>query len=255
MPKKARVVLLILVVAIGFGVWRWRSGNGDSGALTASGTIEATELDLSPRIGGRILQISVDEGAKVTKGQVIATLSAPEVEARVAQAKGALAAAEARLADLEKGTRKEQIASGQARFEAARKSAESNMAVLWFKVPIAGSVLLLFALTIVFLATSLGLGLLVSTVSHTQQQAMMTSFFVIQPSIMLSGFMFPIESMPRAIQIITYAIPLRYFVEIIRGIFLRGVGLEVLWPQALLLFVLGALLLGASVVRFTKKVG
>ena len=82
MPKKARVVLLIVVLAIGFGVWRWKSGNGDNGALTASGTIEATELDLSPRIGGRIVQISVDEGAKVTKGEVIATLSAPEVEAR-----------------------------------------------------------------------------------------------------------------------------------------------------------------------------
>ncbi len=129
------------------------------------------------------------------------------------------------------------------------------VAVFWFKVPIAGSMLLLLGLTIVFLSTSLGLGLLVSTVSHTQQQAMMTSFFVIQPSILLSGFMFPIDSMPRAIQIITYAIPLRYFLEIIRGIFLRGVGLEALWPQALCLLVLGSLLLWASVVRFVKKVG
>lgn len=129
------------------------------------------------------------------------------------------------------------------------------VAVFWFKVPIAGSLLLLFALTAVFLSTSLGLGLLISTVSRTQQQAMMTSFFIMQPSILLSGFMFPIESMPGWIQILTYLIPLRYFIEIIRGIFLRGVGLEALWPQSLLLFALGSLLLGASVIRFTKKVG
>lgn len=128
-------------------------------------------------------------------------------------------------------------------------------ATLWFKVPIAGSLLLLFALAVIFCATSLGLGLFVSTVSRTQQQAMMISFFIMQPSILLSGFMFPIDNMPSVIQYLTYLIPLRYFLEIVRGIFLRGVGLELLWPQTICLAILGGLLFTGSVIRFTKKLG
>lgn len=128
-------------------------------------------------------------------------------------------------------------------------------ATLWFRVPLEGSILLLFALTVVFLTATLGLGLLVSTVSHTQQQAMMVSFFIMQPSILLSGFMFPLYSMPTAIKYLTYLIPLRYYLEIVRGIFLRGVGLGVLWPQFLCLLVIGGGLLWASVLRFAKKVG
>jgi ABC-2 type transport system permease protein len=129
------------------------------------------------------------------------------------------------------------------------------VANLWFRVPVAGSMLLLMALTLVFLTASLGLGLLISTVSRTQQQAMMVSFFIMQPSVLLSGFMFPIDSMPPAIQCITYLIPLRYYLQIVRGIFLRGVGIEVLWPQMLCLMLLGGLLFTASIVRFTKRVG
>jgi len=127
-------------------------------------------------------------------------------------------------------------------------------ATVWFEVPIRGSLLLLFALTTVFLTASLGTGVFVSTVSKTQQQAMMVSFFIMQPSILLSGFMFPIDNMPKLIQWLTYIIPLRYYLEIIRGIFLRGVGLSVLWPQALALLVLGGVLITASTLRFTKKV-
>ncbi|NLN74903.1 MAG: ABC transporter permease [Armatimonadetes bacterium] len=127
-------------------------------------------------------------------------------------------------------------------------------ATLWFGVPIRGSLLLLFALTAVFLTASLGTGLFVSTVSKTQQQAMMVSFFILQPSILLSGFMFPIDNMPRIIQYLVYLLPLRYYLEIIRGIFLRGVGIAVLWPQALALFILGGILITASTLRFTKKV-
>lgn len=126
-------------------------------------------------------------------------------------------------------------------------------ATMWFGVPIKGSLLLLLALTAVFLTASLGLGLLVSTISKTQQQAMMVSFFIMQPSILLSGFMFPIDNMPRAIQYLTYAIPLRYYLEIVRGIFLRGVGPAVLWPQAAALLGLGALLITASALTFSKK--
>jgi len=129
------------------------------------------------------------------------------------------------------------------------------VASLWFRVPIAGSAVLLFALTIVFLLTSLGLGLFVSTVSRTQQQATMTSFFFMMPSILLSGFMFPIENMPRVIQWLTYAIPLRYFLVIIRGIFLKGNDLSVLWPQVLALAAFGVVIMTLSALRFSKRLG
>lgn len=128
------------------------------------------------------------------------------------------------------------------------------VATLWFRVPVAGSVPLLFAMTAVFLVASLGLGLLISTVSRTQQQAMMVSFFVMQPAVLLSGFMFPIENMPRAVQMLTYLIPLRYYLEIVRGIFLRGVGLEALWQPAAALLALGTFVTVVSVLRFHKTI-
>jgi ABC-2 type transport system permease protein len=129
------------------------------------------------------------------------------------------------------------------------------VAGFWFRVPIKGSILLLFGLTIIFLMTTLGLGLFISTVSKTQQQAMMTAMvFVMQPMIMLSGFVFPIENMPRAIQLLTYLLPLRYFIVIIRGIFLKGVGFYELWDQALVLLLFGIGILSLSVFRFRKKV-
>ena len=112
--------------------------------------------------------------------------------------------------------------------------------VFWFEVPLRGSFWLLFGMSVIYLLTTLGLGLFISTISHTQQQAMMTStFFFLIPMMYLSGFVFPIENMPDVIQPITYLIPLRYFVVILRGIFLKGVGLETLWPQALALLGMG----------------
>lgn len=129
------------------------------------------------------------------------------------------------------------------------------VARLWFRVPLAGSWLLLLILTIAFLLTTLGLGLFISTVSRTQQQAILTTFFVIMPSVILSGFMFPIANMPRMVQWLTYGIPLRYFVEIVRGIFLRGAGISILWPQALPLVGLGSLIFGLSAARFRKRLG
>jgi len=123
----------------------------------------------------------------------------------------------------------------------------------WFRVPVAGSTALLLALSGVFLMTSLGTGLFISTVSRTQQQAQMTSFFIMMPSILLSGFMFPIENMPQWVQFITYLIPLRYFVTITREIFLKGSGLAVLWPHVLALLALGVAILGLSASRFVRK--
>lgn len=126
--------------------------------------------------------------------------------------------------------------------------------VYWFAVPLRGSFWLLIAMSVVYLLTTLGLGLFVSTISHTQQQAMMTStFFFMMPMMFLSGFVFPIENMPAAIQPVTFLIPLRYFVIILRGIFLKGVGLETLWPQALALFAWGATILTLAVLRSSKR--
>jgi ABC-2 type transport system permease protein len=129
------------------------------------------------------------------------------------------------------------------------------VSVFWFRVPIAGSVTLLFAITPIFLLTSLGVGLFISTVSRTQQQAMMTSLFFMIPSVLLSGFMFPIENMPRVIQWLTYPIPLRYFLVIIRGIFLKGSGLDVLWPQVAAMAALGVSIMALSALRFSKRLG
>jgi ABC-2 type transport system permease protein len=103
--------------------------------------------------------------------------------------------------------------------------------IVWFKIPLVGSVFLLLAASGVFLLSTLGIGLFISTVFRTQQQAMMTNFFFILPFFMFSGFVFPIANMPTIVQWLTYLNPLRYFLVIIRGIFLKGIGLEVLWPQ------------------------
>ena len=126
--------------------------------------------------------------------------------------------------------------------------------VFWFEVPLRGSFWLLFAMSLIYLLTTLGLGLFTSTISHTQQQAMMTStFFFLIPMMYLSGFIFPIENMPAVIQPITYLIPLRYFVVILRGIFLKGVGIETLWPQALALFGWGVAILTLAYMRSSKR--
>ena len=125
--------------------------------------------------------------------------------------------------------------------------------VLWFGVPIKGPFFFLFISTGVYLLSVLGIGLFLSTISKTQQQAMMASFFFFQPAILLSGFATPIESMPLVFQYITYASPLRYFLVIVRGIFEKGVGFDVLWPQVLALFVLGIAIFLLSALRFKKR--
>ncbi len=128
----------------------------------------------------------------------------------------------------------------------------AGIGVFWFDVPIRGSVLLLLLATTFYLMTTLGTGLLISTVSRTQQQAMMTVFFVYLPVILLSGFMFPVASMPAAVQILTYANPLRYFLVVVRGIFLAGAGAATLWPQMAALLVIGAATLAVAGRRFRK---
>ena len=130
-----------------------------------------------------------------------------------------------------------------------------TVAVYWFEVPLRGSVWLLLGASVIYLVCTLGLGLFVSTISATQQQAMMTAtFFFLVPMMYLSGFIFPIENMPPVIQAITTLIPLRYFLVIVRGIFLKGVGWDVLWPQFAALSAWGATMLALAAVRSRKRV-
>ncbi|HEY5995619.1 MAG TPA: ABC transporter permease [Candidatus Deferrimicrobiaceae bacterium] len=128
----------------------------------------------------------------------------------------------------------------------------SAVGVWWFDVPLRGSIPLLFLGTSCFFMCTLGLGLLISTVSRTQQQALLTVFLVYFPSILLSGFMFPIANMPPAARLLTLLDPLRYFLVIVKGIFLKGVGMDVLWPQFAALTAMGAATLALAVSRFRK---
>jgi ABC-2 type transport system permease protein len=125
----------------------------------------------------------------------------------------------------------------------------------WFGVAIAGSVPLLGALALLFLLSSLGIGLLISTVSQTQTQAMQVALFVMLPSLLLSGFLFPREGMPWVVRQLGQLIPLTYFLQILRGIVLKGVGLDVLWPQVVPLAAFGVAVFALSANRFRKRLG
>jgi len=127
------------------------------------------------------------------------------------------------------------------------------VAVFWFDVPFAGSPALLLLAGVLFLLPALGVGLLISTVSKTQQEAFMASFLVFMPTILLSGFLFPVDSMPAAFRWLSLLNPLRHFLEIVRGIFLKGTGPAELWPQHLALAAMGAALLGLAAARFRKR--
>lgn len=125
----------------------------------------------------------------------------------------------------------------------------------WFGIVVRGNKFFLLFAALMFVLSNLGLGLFVSTVSKTQSQAMMTSVFALMmPMIYLSGFAFPIENMPEIVQYITYLIPLRYFITILRGIVLKGIGFSSLWLETLILFGMGVLLLILSSLRFSKKI-
>ncbi|WP_426663864.1 ABC transporter permease [Rhodanobacter aciditrophus] len=125
---------------------------------------------------------------------------------------------------------------------------------LWFQVPLRGSLLVLLLGTSLYLLSTLSLGLMISTVCKTQQQAFATNFFLVNPLFILSGFSFPISSMPPFLQWLTYANPVRYFIVIIRAVFLKGVGVAVLAPQLLALAAIGAVLTAAATLRFRKSV-
>jgi ABC-2 type transport system permease protein len=124
---------------------------------------------------------------------------------------------------------------------------------VWFGVPLRGNPLVLLLGTGLFLTSSVSMGLFISTISSTQQQAQITTFFFTLPAFTLSGFAFPIESMPEWVQTITYGIPLRYFLIVIRGVFLKANGLGILWPQMAAMAAMGGLMILLSSLRFRKR--
>jgi ABC-2 type transport system permease protein len=126
-------------------------------------------------------------------------------------------------------------------------------AIVVFRTPIRGSILLLFGCSLLFLLSTLGVGLFISTISQTQQQAMMSSFFFFLPAMLLSGFAFPVRNMPEVVQYLTYLNPLRYFTQIVRDLFLKGVGIQFLWRNMAALLIFGVAILGLSALRFRKK--
>jgi drug efflux transport system permease protein len=128
------------------------------------------------------------------------------------------------------------------------------LGIFWFQVPINGNPLVLLLGAVLYLLSTLGMGLFLSTISSTQQQSMLASFFFTMPAILLSGFTFPIASMPAWIQYLTYLNPLRYFLIVIRGVFLRGSGVTDLWPQLAAMAVLGTAMMGLSALRFKKRI-
>ncbi len=127
------------------------------------------------------------------------------------------------------------------------------MCALVFKIPLEGSIFLLFTFSIFMILANLGIGIFISTISKTQQQAMMAAIFVILPSMLLSGLIFAIRNMPDTMQILTYLIPMRYFMVIVRGIFLKGLGFMELWPQAAALFIYSLIIFTLAILRFKKK--
>lgn len=128
------------------------------------------------------------------------------------------------------------------------------VSLFWFEVPLVGNPLILLFGAGLYLMSTLGVGLFISTISRTQQQALMSAFFFFFPAILLSGFMFPIENMPEPAQWITWLNPLRYFLVIVRDVFLKGNGMDVLWPQFVVQALLGSSLLILSALRFTKRI-
>ncbi|MGA2483855.1 MAG: ABC transporter permease [Candidatus Acidiferrales bacterium] len=129
----------------------------------------------------------------------------------------------------------------------------SLVGTLWFRVPFRGHVMVLVFGAAVYLLCMVGIGLLLSTLANTQQQAMVAGFFFMMPTIIFSGFGTPISSMPRWLQLLDYGNPLRYFMVVLRGVYLKGVGLDVLWPQIVAMAALGVVMLTVSVLRFQKS--
>jgi ABC-2 type transport system permease protein len=135
----------------------------------------------------------------------------------------------------------------------AEMAAATTIGVLWFNVPVVGNIAVLALLAFAFILTTLGLGVLISTLAGTQQQALFITWFFLQMFILLGGIFYPIENMPRAVQVITLINPVRYFVAIIRELFLKGGGLSILWPEVRSLLIIGVCVFTFATLRFHKR--
>lgn len=130
----------------------------------------------------------------------------------------------------------------------------TSVAILWFNIPLRGSLALLFLASVLYILTGLGIGLLLSTISNTQQEAFMGMYLVFLPGILLSGYMFPIRSMPMLFQYVTIVNPIRHYMTIVRAIFLKGAGFSALWPNYLALLLISSVILVFAALRFEKRV-
>jgi ABC-2 type transport system permease protein len=130
----------------------------------------------------------------------------------------------------------------------------TTIALFWFHVPFTGNFLVLLLAAVLFLLSSLGLGLFISTISSTQQEAFLASFLLFMPTMLLSGFMFPVSSMPKVFQWLTLLNPLRHYLEIVRAVFLKGAGFSALWPQFATLAGVGFAVVALAASRFHKTV-
>lgn len=191
--------------------------NSAKQAALYSGIIEGTEIQIQSELGGMVKHMALEEGDTVAQNQTVAELI-PYIGIGILSFTIVLA-----------------------------------VGVLWFGVAAKGSYLLLLTLSLLFLITTLVIGILISTVSKTQLQAMQLAFATILPSVLLSGFIFPRETMPLFLQWIGNLIPLTYFIEILRGIFLKEVGLAELWQETVSLAMFACALILLAISRFRKK--
>jgi len=129
-----------------------------------------------------------------------------------------------------------------------------SVSVVVFDLPVRGSLVAVYGVTLLYLMTTLGLGLFISTVSATQQQAMLTAFFIMLPALLLSGHIFPIANMPEPVQWLTQVNPLRHYIEIVRGVLVKGASLEDLWRQTASLAAIGVIVLAGASLRFQKRI-
>jgi len=240
--------------------------SSQSALAAASGVGEVRNLGLlSAAAGRRILPLEVRVRPRYNPGLRSAVFIVPGLVGVILTLTLVLVTAMAIVRERERGTLEQLIVTPISRTELMIGKITPYVAVglvqmttvlflgrLVFDVPLTGSLLLLYAVTLIFIVASLAFGLLISTLVKTQAQAIQASFFFVLPNILLSGFMFPRAAMPLAARLIGLALPLTYFLKILRGILLKGVGAAALWPEITALAAFGVLLMTLAVRRFHK---
>jgi ABC-2 type transport system permease protein len=245
-----------------------------SSALSAArliGQVEATNIQqqtLARRGGGLVLAPAVEVRTRVwyNPDMVSAVFMVPGLIGLLLQMQATLLTASAIVRERERGTIEQLIVTPIRPFELVlgKILPYAVMALLitveiliigtfWFGVPIKGSVLLLLGIACLFLLSNLGIGLLISTIAHTQQEAMLLTFLMLLPSVFLSGYIFPLAAMPKALQLVSGLVPLTYFLVVVRGIVIKGVGVPALTSQIVALGIFGAVLIVLASARFRKR--